>query len=151
MNGDDPEKAERRYAQLEEFALHIKSKGKTLLIVEDVPNHKFPPNEIAARIKIISPRKMEPEWKSFSQSEEEYGHMQNGINARLEEICKKTGAVPIPLHLAFEENGEYITFGKQDGKPVPLYGDADHLSRAGSLRAAKFIMSYLSLEPGLEN
>ena len=149
--GDDPKKAESVYVQLEEFAHCIKSNGKTLFIVEDVPNYKWPPNEIAARMEIIPPRKMEPEWERFQQSEEEYTRLQKIINARLEAICRKTGAVLIPLHLALKENGNYIAFAEQGEKTVPLYSDGDHLSRAGSLRAAQFIMPYLFPATGSEN
>ena len=138
---------ESAYAQLEEFAACIKSKGKTLIIVGDVPNHKWALNDIIARTKIIPPRKMEPEWKSLRQSEEEYDHMQNDINTRLEEICKKTGAVFLPLDLAFKENGSYIYFDQKSGTPLPLYRDASHLSPDGSLRAARFILPCLFLKP----
>ena len=142
---------ESAYAQLEEFAACIKSKGKTLLIVGDVPNHKWALNDVIARTKIIPPRKIEPEWISLQQSEEEYNRMQKGINTRLEEICRKTGAVFIPLNLAFKENGRYIYFEQKDGNPHPLYRDASHLSPAGSLRAARFIRPSLFLAPGYGN
>jgi peptidoglycan/LPS O-acetylase OafA/YrhL len=147
-----PNNAESMEIQLEEFAAHIKSKGKTLWIVADVPNYKYPLNEIAARMQIIRPRKIEPEWASLMQSEGEYNRMQQGVNARLEEICKKTGARIIPLHLAFKEGGSYVYFDKdEDGKPLPLYRDVGHLSPAGSIRAAQFILHYLSSETGLKN
>ena len=134
---------ESAYARLEEFASCIKSKGKTLIIVGDVPDHKWALNDIIARTKIIPPRKMEPEWKSLRQSEEEYDRMQGVINTRLEEICKKTGAVFIPLDLAFKENGSYIYFDQENDNPHPLYRDENHLSPDGSLRAAQFIMPRL--------
>jgi hypothetical protein len=150
-NWGKPVNVESAYTQLEEFASYIKSKGKTLLIVGDVPNHKWALNDIIARTKIIAPREMEPEWTSLQQSEEDYKRMQSGINARLEEICRKTGAIFIPLHLAFKENGNYIYFDRKNDKPLPLYRDANHLSPDGSLRAAQFILPRLSPEPGSEN
>jgi peptidoglycan/LPS O-acetylase OafA/YrhL len=135
--------------QLEEFAQYIKSRGKTLLIVEDIPNHKYALNDIAARMEIIPSRKMEPEWQSFRQTDDEYSRTGGRVNTRLEEICRKTGAIPVPLYLAFKEDGNYVYFDKQNGKVVPLYRDDDHLSQAGSLRAAQFILPYLSEEPGV--
>ncbi len=150
-NWGKPVNAEAAYAQLEEFAFYIKSKGKTLLIIGDVPNYKWALNDIIARTKIIAPRRMEPEWMSLQQSEQEYCRMQNGINARLEEICRKTGAVFMPLQLAFKENDHYVYFGQENGKTLPLYRDASHLSPDGSLRAAQFILPFLFQAACLKN
>jgi len=144
---DDPSGTELMYDQLEEFAFYIKSKGVMLLIVEDIPNYKTSLNEIVARIKIIPPRKMTHEWECLQQSESEYNLMQGGINARLDEICRKSGAVSIPLRLAFRENGQYNYFTMKDNLPVPLYKESNHLSLAGSLQAAEFIASYLRFKP----
>jgi hypothetical protein len=145
------EDIERRYTQLEEFAFHIKSKGKRLLIVEGVPDHKYSLNEILARMAIVSPRRLEPEWKSLLQTEEEYNLMQKNINLRLDEICRKTGAVSIPLNLAFKENGNYIYFDTVGERLIPLYREHSHLSKAGSLRAAQFMMPWLLPAPSSGN
>jgi len=147
---DGPDNQESVYDRLEEFARCVKSKGRTLLIVEDIPNHKYSLIDIAARMEIIAPRKMEPEWESLQQTGEEYDRMQNGINVRLDEICGKTGAVPIPLQLAFRKDGNYI-YSDMDNDRIRrmLYSDADHLSQAGSLCAARFIMGYSAATSGL--
>ena len=138
-----PENIEAVYTQLEEFSTYVISKGKRLLIVGDVPNHKWALADIAARTNIIAPRKMEPEWLSLQQTEEEYSRMQGYIDTRLEEICKKTGAVFVPLHLALKKNSCYIYFDPKNEKPFPLYTDANHLSSEGSLRAAQFMIPRL--------
>jgi peptidoglycan/LPS O-acetylase OafA/YrhL len=141
-----PNNTQLMYAQLEVFALYIKSKGATLIILQDVPNYNFPLNEIVARTKIIQPRIMKKEW-SLQQSEEDYRLIQGGINTRLDEICKKSGAKLIPLQLAFRENGHYIFFAMENGRPIPLYRDSDHLSLPGSLRASEFLIPFLPLRP----
>jgi peptidoglycan/LPS O-acetylase OafA/YrhL len=130
------------FAQFEEFALHIKSLRKTLLIATDIPYYPYPPAETEARSRIITPRQVNIILESRQQSEVEYDRVQREINSRLEVICKKTGAVLIPLHLAFKQDDHYVPFEEQGGKTVPLYSDTDHLTRAGSLRAARFIMPY---------
>jgi len=132
-----------RYAQLEEFSVHLKSMGKTLLITADIPQYHYPPADIAARIKIITPRHMNIAFDSQEQSDVEYDREQCEINSRLEDICKKTGAVFIPLHLAFKQGNHYVSSEIKGGETMPLYRDTDHLSMAGSIRAARFIVPYL--------
>jgi peptidoglycan/LPS O-acetylase OafA/YrhL len=140
---------ESMYAQLTEFASYVRSKNKTLFIVEDIPNYKYLLNEMVARMQIIQPRKMDPEWERLYQSEEDYHRTQGSINAQLKAICEKTGAVLIPLQLAFKENSRYIYFDEQAIKRTSLYIDSNHLSREGSLRAARFIEPYLFPESDL--
>ena len=138
---------EHMFAQLEQFSRQIQSAGKRLFIVTDVPNYKYSPSEIAARLEIIKPRRVEPEWMSLSQSEEAYNSMQGEINKRLEQICNMTGAMLIPAHLALKEKNAYIAFDKQGNQSVPLYRDGDHLFPTGSLRISKYIMPYLFPKP----
>jgi hypothetical protein len=134
---------ETRDARLEEFARYIRSMGKTLLLVMDVPSYPYVCSDIAARTRIISPRQMRPILDSYQQSNAEYDRVQGKINCELEEISKKSGAVLIPLYLAFKQDDHYVSMEERGGRTVFLYSDTDHLSAAGSLRAARFIMPYL--------
>ena len=137
---------ESMYVKIEEFAIKIKSMGKKLFIATDVPGYPCNLNEIYAHMKIISPRHIDPEWES-KQSEAKYNRMQGEIiNNKLNEICKRTGAILIPLHLAFKEDNCYIYFEQKDNKTIPLYKDKNHLSLPGSLRAAQFVEPYLFSE-----
>lgn len=139
-------------SQLEKFNNHLKTKGKTLFILTDVPNFNYTLNDIAARLQIVRARKMIPEWETFRQSEEAYAARQDGpINMRLQEMCKQIKAVLVPLHLSLKEGDGFLFFSKPNNKIVPLYRDADHLSQAGSLRAAQFIMPYIFPKAELKN
>jgi len=131
------------YARLREFALHIRSMGKTLAIATDVPCYRYVLSDIEARRKIIIPRQTEIVLDSRQQAEVEYEREQGEINRNLEEICRQTGAVLIPLHLAFKKDDRYVCFEPEGKGFMPLYIDTNHLSLAGSLRAARFIMPYL--------
>lgn len=143
---------ERTYVKLEEYARHLGDNKIQLFILTDIPNYDYPLNEIVARMQIIKPRHMETEWVQLQQSEMEYNRVQGeGINTRLKEICQRTGALLIPLHLSLKDNNHYIVFDRQNGKIVPLYRDTDHLSQAGSLRAAQFMMPYLFPDTVLKN
>ena len=134
----DPEEQDRppdsRFAQLEAFSARVKSMGKTLLIATDVPHYRYVLNDIEARTKIVAPRQTEIVLESRQQADIEYDRAQGEINAKLEDVCKKTGAVLIPLHLAFKEDDHYISIEAKGGQTIPLYRDTDHLSNAGSLR-----------------
>ena len=129
--------------QLEEFAMQVQSMHRRLFIVADTPSYDYAPSDIAARMKIIAPRQLEPGWADPTQSERDYDRMQGDINCALENVCQKTGAVYIPVHLALKHGERYIAFETRNGCAVPLYGDGNHLTHAGSLRAAQFIMSCL--------
>jgi hypothetical protein len=134
------------YAQLEEFALHIKSMNKALIVTTDVPLYGHSPSDIAARVRIIAPRQMGVVWETQRQSETRYDDAQGKINCKLHEACRKTGAVLVSLHLAFKRGDHYITDVEQDAHLVQLYKDSDHLSQAGSHLVAQFIMPYLFSE-----
>ena len=131
------------YARLEEFAMHINSMGKTLFILTDTPCYKYSPNDIVARSKIITPRDKSILAEHYKQTEGEYDRMQGEINRRIQEVCRKTGAVLIPIHRAFFENNGYLAFDAQDGRLIPLYSDNSHLSHEGSLRLSAFVISAL--------
>ena len=133
----------RRFTQIEEFSLRVRAMKKSLFIISDNPNFTYTPCDIAARMKIIQPRHVYPEWKNCIQTEEEYTRMQGEINSELDAICKRTGAVRIPLQMAFKQPEGYISFVMKDNGSVQLYTDDNHLSSEGSLRAAEFIIPYL--------
>lgn len=139
------EVSQAMYRRLEEFVFHIKSMEKKIVILTDTPCYKHSPNDIIARTKIITPRDKNIEKEYRGQSDVEYTLSQGEINFRLEEVCRKTGAILIPLHMAFKAPGCYVAFEEAGLKDIPLYSDASHLSYAGSLRAAQFIMTHLSL------
>jgi hypothetical protein len=130
------------YDRLEQFALYIRSLNYTLYITTDNPFRDFSPGDIAAKIRIITPRHMEAKWDG-KQSKSEYDHMQGKMNQQLAELCQKTGAVLIPLHLGLLRGDYYPAFMEENGKTVPLYRDENHLSLYGSLQAAQFVMPYL--------
>lgn len=132
--------------QVEEFARLVKSTGKAVFIVTDVPWYGYAPCDIAARMKIIAPRNLEPGWNNFQQSEATYQRMQGEVNRKLERVCNKTGAVFVPLHLALKQGDHYIAFDNKHSPAVPLYKDFDHLSLGGSRRAAQFIGHFLNQE-----
>ncbi|MGO9111983.1 MAG: acyltransferase family protein [Thermoguttaceae bacterium] len=139
------------FARLEEFALHLRSMGKTLAISTDIPYYRYVLTDIEARRRIFMPRSTEIILDSQQQSDVDYDREQGKINITLVEICKKTGAVLIPLHLAFKQDDHYVCFEARGTGTMPLYRDADHLSMAGSLRAARFIMPYLHPETTARN
>ncbi len=88
---------------------------------------------------------------NHQQPDEEYERMQGGINRNLEDVCKKTGAILIPLHLVLKQGDMYMFFDVQDEKHIPLYRDANHPSTEGSLRAAQFILPYVFPETALQD
>lgn len=141
---------ERVYAKLETYSRHIQSLGKTLFIATDIPHFQHNAFDIEARRRIIPPRDLELSQKILRQTEDEYKRQQGEINRRLEKICNETGAILIPLHLAFQQGNYYSSFEIRNNKTVPLYRDNDHLSIAGSLRAAQFIMSRITPIPDPE-
>ena len=127
------------FNQLEGFARHIKTLDKTLYILTDNPRRDFSPSDIAAKMKIVEPRWVEPHWDG-QQSHEEYLGMQGEINARIKEICNETGAVFVPLHLSLLEDGFFPAFMEKNGAVVSLYRDPNHLSLHGSLRSARALL-----------
>ncbi|MEI8244075.1 MAG: SGNH hydrolase domain-containing protein [bacterium] len=129
--------------QLEEFAKRLQAMRRTLFVLADIPGYDYAPSDIAARMKIIPPRQLEPGWSDHAQPAETYDRMQGAINRVLEDICRKTGAVFVPAHLALRKGERYISFDEQEGCCVPLYGDANHLTHAGSLLTARFFAPYL--------
>ena len=130
-------------AQIKEFAACVKAMGKTLYVLTDVPFRDYSPCEMAARTKIIPPRQMYSHWQDGIQAETELEQKQGEINRNLARACQKTGAMLIPLHHAFKRDNHYIAFDKQNDKTIIFYRDTDHLSKAGSLSAARFIFPYL--------
>lgn len=134
--------------KIEKFIVKLKAMGKRVVIITDIANYSYAPCDIAARLLIISPRWFNPEWDAHLQSEVVYNRSQGEINNKLQKICARTGAIFVPLHLAFKSDKNYIAFEKKDGHIIPLYKDEHHLSRAGSLRAAQFILPYLFSEKG---
>ena len=131
------------YASLEKFALHLKSMKRRLLIATDIPRYTRAPADIEARARIVMPRQASVLVESEQQSAVEYDRVQREINVGLQYICKKTGAVLIPLHLAFKQDDHYVSYEIQRGKTVPLYRDKSHLTTAGSLHASRFVMPFL--------
>ena len=129
--------------QLEAFSRYIHSMGKKLFIAADIPRYEYAFHDIEARVRMLSPRQPGFVKESRQQSAVEYNRQQGATNRKLEEICRKTGAVFIPLHLAMKDGDFYTMFDENNGNPVLLYRDEHHLSEAGSLCAAKFIISYL--------
>ena len=136
------------YARVEEFAVQVKAMGKTVVIVTDVPQYDCRFCDIAARTKIIAPRQLKPEWKNQQQTKTEYDRRQGEFNLQLEEICRRTGALFVPMHMALAQDDRYVYFDEQDGTIISLYKDEHHLSRAGSLRAANFILPLIFTRAG---
>jgi peptidoglycan/LPS O-acetylase OafA/YrhL len=132
------------YERLIEYATQVKAMNKTLYIVTDIASYPYVAQEIEVKSRIVGlPRGRDILLKSRQQSQVDYDQKQGEINRKLEEVCNKTGAVLIPLHLALKLNDSYISCEVKDGRYVPLYRDTNHLSMEGSMRAAQFIMSYL--------
>ena len=133
------------YEALDAFSARLKTMGKSLLIVADIPNYAGSPVDNVDRLakgKIIGCRRLPPDGY-MRQSVTEYETQQGEINRHLETICRKNGAVFVPLYQALKRGDDYGAILEQDGKIVSLYRDNDHLSRNGSLRAARFLVPYL--------
>ena len=126
--------------QLEAFAQTVRGMGMTLLVVADVPNRDYDPWDIEPRLQQFQPRTFLPEWRDHRQPESVYLAMQGGINERLRAVCARTGAGFLPIQDQFKEAGGFLAFEQRGGNRVPLYRDAHHLSRDGSLRAARGVL-----------
>jgi hypothetical protein len=131
------------FVRLVEFAVRVKSMGKTLFLVTDVPSYEKGPSDIAARMRIIPPRKTYLEQGALWQTEAEYDRVEAEINRNLAEVSNRTGAILVPLNRVLKRDGRYIAFDEENGKIIPLYSDDHHVSPAGSLRASRFLMPYL--------
>lgn len=140
-----PEEMDEMFIQLEEFATHVVSAGKTLFILEDIPNCRYRHHEYVARSHIIRPGKKVGEKTTQFQTPEDYTLMQGEINDRIRAVCSKTGAVAVPMHEALLADGVYTFFDRDShGNPVPLYKDVNHLSPYGSLVAGRYLVDYLT-------
>ncbi len=132
------------YTRLAEFALRVKAMNKTLFIATDIADFPHLAQDVEAQSRIVgAPRRIGIVQTSRQQSGADYDRRQGEINRNLEEVCRKTGAILLPLHLALKQDDRYVSCDVQDGHFVALYRDTNHLSMEGSLRAAQFIMSYL--------
>jgi len=137
----------RQWERLMEFAQCITEMGKALYILTDIPQIIDLPigEEMMPRMAILTPRRMETGcgWDGY-YSQEFYIQQQGEINRQLQAVCEQTGAVLVPLHLAFkQEDGRYKAFEIRDGRYVALYKDGNHLSWEGSLKAGQFIAPYI--------
>lgn len=143
LHADTASSAPSMYDRIGAFARCVHAMNRTLCILADVPSYDFSPPEMAARIRIITPRYMERGWADGCQEETVYKREQEAINRQLAAVCDQTGAVFIPLYLGFKQHGTYLALAVENGKLVSLYRDRDHLSSAGSVRAARFILPYV--------
>ena len=130
------------YIKLEAFARVIAHMHRKLYIVTNVPVYANSPADIAARLSLIPPRKLNAEFLGYKYANQ-YNMDQQAINIKLKQISLRTGAVIIPIHMAFKANDRYICRESKGGLFTPLYMDTNHLSPYGSNRAAKLIMRYL--------
>ncbi len=126
--------------KLEEFGHEIRRRHKTLYITSDVP--LFDGTDIAARSVIIAPRKMNVGWDG-TLTPQQYDEAQGQFNSRLKDICHRTGAVFVPVHLAFMQGGRYVAFEEHDGRQIALYRNVDHVSVEGAIRAIRFLMPHV--------
>ncbi len=142
--------AESVCEKLEKFALQIKAMNIKMYIVTDNPVRDFSPGDIAAKLKIISPRRIEPKWDG-RQSKTEYDVKQGKVNRQLAEVCQKTGSTLIPLHLGLLEGAGYPAYVEQNNQVFPLYRDENHLSPYGARQVAQFIIPLLFSETRLSH
>ena len=133
-------------ALLEVFCARLKGMGKAVFVLADVPDYDFAPAEILARRRIIGDRRLPP-GDYVRQTAVEYGRRQGDFNRRLERVCRKTGAVLIPLYLALKEGDGYAAIMEHGGGTVSLYIDSNHLSRAGAARVIRFLYPHLFPPP----
>ncbi|MFZ4394491.1 MAG: acyltransferase family protein [Kiritimatiellia bacterium] len=131
--------------KLEEFVRCLAATNRTVVIAADIPSFSYSPSDIAARMAIITPRRVEPDWVEHAQSAAAYERAQGRLNRTLQEICARTGAVFAPLQEALRQGDRYPAFDRTSGEWVPLYGDGNHLTHDGSMRAARFLAPYLGL------
>jgi peptidoglycan/LPS O-acetylase OafA/YrhL len=141
---------ETMFRDLRRFALAVAATGRRLFIATDVPVWPVPLAEIHARMEIVRPPRMRPEWSGL-QGEEEFLLRQGEVNRRIAEIARETGAGVVPLHEAFRRQGVFRAFDDTRNPPVVLFNDRSHLSSEGSLRAATFLVSALGLGEAKES
>ena len=144
FNSDSPRST--MSIQVEEFAALLRTKNISVFIIQDVPEWDWSPGDIAARMMIIPPRNIDKSWDRMQGTA--YELAQGGVNRNLKAICDQTGAVLIPLNDNFLVGDHYISFENDGSKKIPLYRDKGHLSPYGSLRAARFILSYVFPDSG---
>ena len=134
---------------LKEYARKIELMGKQLVIISDIPRYPFIHADFGARSKIIPLRDIKMLETMYQQSQAEYDEEQGEINKILDEVYTPVKNVTIiPLRMAFWEGGRFTAAHTKNGIDECLYIDPNHLSKAGSLRAARFIMPYLFPEAG---
>ncbi|MEN6426570.1 MAG: acyltransferase family protein [Phycisphaerales bacterium] len=126
--------------KIEEFADEIRRRRRTLYVTSDVP--LFNGTDIAAKSAIIAPREMEVGWDG-TLTQQQHDEAQGQFNSRLKDVCHRTGAVFVPLHLAFMQSGRYVAFEEQNGKRIALYRNYDHVSVEGAIRAIRFLMPHV--------
>lgn len=127
---------------LTRFALAMASQGRKLYIATDVPLWPVALGDIRARMAIVSPPEMKPEWSGV-QTEEAFRERQADINRRIEEIASRTGATVVPLQDVFRWDGAFHAIDERNDPPVLLFQDRSHLSPEGSLRAGPFLLRWL--------
>lgn len=135
---------DRTLALLEGYVQSLKSKKLDLYVLGDVPYRNYSPFDIDARRVIVRPRWLRPEWVDHKMSQEAFD-LEQGIpvNLRLQSLCDKYQIKYVPLQYSLLENNHYLAFENARGTRIPLYRDSNHLSNAGSIRAAQFLWPYL--------
>lgn len=123
--------------KLEAFAHEMRRRHKTLYITSDVP--LFNNTDIAARSAIIAPRRMHVGWDG-TLTQQQHDEAQGQFNSLLKHICHCTGAVFVPVHLAFVEGDRYVAFEEHGSRKIALYRNNDHVSVQGAIRAIRFLM-----------
>jgi peptidoglycan/LPS O-acetylase OafA/YrhL len=133
------------FERLREFIALIQSMGKQVFVLDDVPIYEKAPGDVLARMTVIRPRAGNLDYNEdrLWQSDGEYERAQGDIVRALRAACREAGAVLVPLDTLVKRGDRYISFDSENGQPVPLYNDRHHLSPAGSLRAARFLLPYL--------
>ena len=133
--------------KLIQFANRIHAMHKALFIIADIPQYDFSPSDMAARTMLIAPRHMGDGWSDGRQSAVDYDNRLGEINRHLRDICGTTGAVFVPLQLAFKNGNDYVSLTPHAEQLVSLYRDNGHLNKLGSLTAADFLLTYLLPHP----
>ena len=128
------------YNKFDNFAHEIHKSKRKLYILSDFPVQQTP--DLQAKLQMISPRRMEPGWNGLADKDNDNKKMKV-INTQLKKMSNNTSSTFVPIHLAFLQKGNYVSFEQEKGNRVYLYRDTNHLAPEGSLRAARFLMSYL--------
>lgn len=125
---------------LRKFASEVRALGKKLYVVLDPPVWRVSPGDLRARIEIVRPVKVPPEFDEVL-TVAQYEKLQGGLNIRLASISREAGGDVVPVQDVFRRGGKFVAFDEERHPPIGYYRDRNHLSPEGSMIAGSYILS----------